>query len=188
MRSSARLLLIALLFIGLASCSDTGGYDVAAHRVDLAPLLLTNSEIEALDLGLMLKASYSTGEDYGAVVDEKLGGPTERATAAVVRQWTRDASSTPDGVPWSVESTVIEFSSPADAADAVDAIFALVGSAPTDLGKARYALAPPEEGVSSGVAVTLTESTLHVAQAHFDGAGDEAVIRALAELLLGRGR
>ncbi len=182
------LVLIGLLLIGLGSCSDAGSDDVAAHRADLAPLLLTDSEIDALDLGLMPKESYSTGEDYGAATDEELAGPTEQATAAVVRQWTRDPTTTPDGVPWSVDSTVIEFSSPADAADAVDAIFAFVGSAPTDLGNARYALAPPEEGVSSGVALTLTESTLYVAQAHFDGTGDEAVIRELAELLVGRGR
>lgn len=182
------MLLVGLLLAGIGSCSGAGGDDGTARRADLAPLLLTDSEIDALDLGLMPKEAYSTGEDYGAATDEELSGPTERATAAVVRQWTRDPRTTPDGVPWSVDSTVIEFSSPADAADAVDAIFALLGATPTHLGNARYALAPPEDGVSSGVALIGTDSTLQVAGAHFDGAADEAVIRELAELLVARGR
>lgn len=155
--------------------------EATAAVSELTPFLLEDADVVTVLPDLEAKSDYSTGEDYGVAIDAELVGPTETAESAVVRQWSQGTSHADDGEAWTVISSVFSFASPAEAESAAAAVLDRVEADPVEVGNAFVVLTDPQDGRSSGVAVTTRDSRLATVQVEYVGAGDEHEVRRLAQ-------
>jgi hypothetical protein len=178
MRMAMVMLLGALTLLPVSGCADD---DAATAGSELSAFLLRDGDVVTALPGLEAKSDYSTAKNYCVVGEVDLAGPTERADAGVVRQWSQDSSQAKAGEAWSVVSSVFDFPSVAEAESAAEAVLNLVGTDPVDVGEALVALTEPQDGRSSGVIVVTHDSLMATVEIGYVGRGDQQLAERLAE-------